>query len=476
MSGSAPCAASATSSKPEARRPLRSRSLRGRLLIWLMLPLVLLAVALLTAAHLNAQRTAGQLFDKTLLAVALAVSENILRSDGDLLSASFLEVVSAALRDRVHYHVRGPDGAFVTGYSDAPAVPDAGEVAERVPLFFDADYQGRPVRVVALRMVVAGQGLRGSTLIRVWQTTDERRALAREMLIEAGGSIALLLILAAMAGWYGLQRGLRPLARLEMEVASRGPRDLGAIRAEAPSELRQVVDSLNRLLARLSAALAEREHFIANASHQLRTPLTGLVTQAELTTRARDLAGIRASARGLLESARHVARLADQLLSLARIEAQGASDYDEIDLVEVVRAAARHYAPQALAREIELSFSAAPDVPKVRGDAVMLGEAISNLIDNAIRYGAAGTGVTIEVQRHDGWVIAAVVDAGPGIPPEAREQVLRRFVRLAGGSDGSGLGLAIVRDVAERHGGELDLDDGPGRRGLAARLRLPAAA
>ena len=291
--------------------------------------------------------------------------------------------------------------------------------------------------------------------------------------MNAGGSVALLLILAAAAGWYGLNRGLRPLVRLETEVAARGPRDLEPIRAEAPSELREVVEALNRLLARLNAALAERQHFIANASHQLRTPLTGLMTQAELTSRARDLAAIRASANGLLESARHVARLADQLLSLARVEA--ASDRDperEVDLVEIVREAARHYAPRALGQGVELAFEAGADVPRVRGDPVMLREAVSNLIDNAIRYGAGGD-VTIEVQKDDGWVIAAVVDAGPGIPAEWRERALRRFERLAGGADGSGLGLAIVRDVAERHGGGLELDDGPDGRGLAARLRIP---
>jgi two-component system sensor histidine kinase TctE len=474
MSRSAPCAASAISSKPERPSWLRLGSLRGRLLVWLMLPLILLALALLVAAHLNAQQTAKRLFDKTLLAVTLAISEHVVRSDGDLLSTSFLEVVSASLRDQMYYHVLGPDGAFVTGYSDAPPLPGGAELAAGTPLFFDASYDGRPVRVVALRWFVAGPMLRGWLFIRVWQTTDERRALAREMLFQAVGSVGLLLTLAALAGWYGLKRSLRPLARLEADVARRGPRDLEPIGAEAPSELRQVVEALNRLLARLNAALAEQQHFIANASHQLRTPLTGLMTQAELTSRARDLAGIRASANGLLESARHVARLADQLLSLARIEAAGETGpAGEVDLVEVVREVARHYAARALGRGVELAFEAAPDVPKVRGDPLMLGEAVGNLIDNAIRYGAAGGEVTIEIETDEGWVIVTVVDAGPGIPPEAREQALRRFVRLAGGADGSGLGLAIVRDVAERHGGELELGDGPDGRGLAARLRIP---
>jgi two-component system sensor histidine kinase TctE len=267
---------------------------------------------------------------------------------------------------------------------------------------------------------------------------------------------------------------LRPLARLEADVARRGPHDLEPLRAEAPSELRQVVDALNRLLARLSAALAERQHFIATASHQLRTPLTGLMTQAELTSRAREFAAIKTGVEGIVGSARHVARLADQLLSLARIEAQSdADDGTDVDLVEVVRQAARQYAPRAMSQGVELAFEADADVPTVRGDPVMLSEAISNLIDNAIRYGAKGGSVTAEVHKEDGCVTASVTDHGPGIPPEAREVALRRFVRLAGGTDGCGLGLAIVRDVVERHGGELELSEGRDGRGLMARLRIP---
>jgi two-component system sensor histidine kinase TctE len=439
-----------------------------------MLPLILLALALLVAAHLNAQQTAKRLFDKTLLAVTLAISEHVVRSDGDLLSRSFLEVISASLRDQMYYHVLGPEGAFVTGYTDAPRLPEGAELADGTPLFFDAHYNGQPVRVVALRWFVAGPILRGWLFIRVWQTTDERRALARAMLLQAVGGVGVLLVLAALAGWYGLKRGLRPLSQLEADVARRGPRDLEPIRAEAPRELREVVEALNRLLARLNAALAEQQQFIANASHQLRTPLTALITQAELTCRARDVAAIKVGVEGIVGSARHVARLADQLLSLARIEAQSeADDEREVDLVEVVRQAARQYAPRALSQGVELAFETDADVPMVRGDPVMLGEAISNLIDNAIRYGAKGGGVTAEVRKADGCVVAAVIDQGPGIPPEAREVALRRFVRLAGGTDGCGLGLAIVRDVVERHGGALELCEGPQGRGLAARLRIP---
>lgn len=439
-----------------------------------MLPLVLVALALLMAAYLNAQQTATRLFDKTLLAVTLAVSEHVVRSDGDLLSTSFLEVVSASLRDQMYYHVRGPDGAYVTGYTDAPPLPDGAEAADRTPLFYDADYDGQPVRVAALRWFVAGPSLRGWIFVRVWQTTDERAALAWEMLLQAVGSVGLLLTLAAFAGWYGLKRGLRPLARLEIDVARRGPRDLEPIRAEAPTELRQVVDALNRLLARLSAALAERQHFIANASHQLRTPLTGLMTQAELTGRAGDDAAIKAGVNGIVTSARHIARLTDQLLSLARIEAQDEADHRrEVDLAELVREVARQYAPRALGRGVELVFESDDEVPMVRGDPVMLGEAISNLIDNAIRYGAKGGGVTAAVHKEDGCVVATVTDQGPGIAPEAREIALRRFVRLSGGADGCGLGLAIVRDVVERHGGQLELSNGPDGRGLTAKLRIP---
>ena len=452
----------------------RPRSLRGRLLIYLMLPLLILATGLLLEADRSARGTATRLFDKTLLAVTIAMSEHVLRWDGDLLSESFLEVASTALRDDMYYHVRGPGGAFVTGYPDAPSLPEGVELAGGTPVFFDAEYGGRPVRVAALRQFIDEPRLRGWLLIRVWQTTEERQAIAQEMLFRSGGRVGLLLVLAMVAGWYGLRQSLRPLDRLEGDVARRGARDLRPIAAEAPREVRHLVDALNQLFGRLDAALAEREHFIANAAHQLRTPLAGLLAQVDLMTRAKDDESVKAGLRGIALSARHVSRLADQLLSLARIEERADEMANqEVDVVELTRGAARDYAARALAQGIEIAFESDQEELKVQGDRVMLGEAIRNLLDNAIRYGAGGGCVTVHVGRENGWAILGAIDQGPGIPRESRQKVLQRFVRLAGGADGSGLGLAIVQDVAERHGGHVELDDGPSGRGLAARLRLP---
>jgi two-component system OmpR family sensor kinase len=243
-----------------------------------------------------------------------------------------------------------------------------------------------------------------------------------------------------------------------------------------PDEVRPVAEALNELLERLRAALERERAFLADAAHELRTPITALDLQAQALADAGD--DRRAAALGDLRAGvKRVGRLIEQLLALAR-EQQGASAaHATLDLDELVRRTVAEFVPLAEAAELDLGIESADPV-RVAGDADALRRLLGNLLDNAVRYTPARGRIDVAVQREDGSpprALVTVADTGPGIPPEERARVFDRFHRVPGTSGtGSGLGLALARSIATRHGGEVVLADGPGGRGLCASVRLPA--
>lgn len=451
-------------------------SLRYRLVILLAAPLFLIAAVLLTEAYFSTRKTAQELQDRTLLAVTLAVSEHILRADGDLLSDRLAEVLTDRLQDAVFYLVLGPDQAYVTGYEDAPPLPAGADLEGGIPLFYDAVYQGQDVRVAALREFVAEEDPSGWMVVRVWQTTGEREALLQETLLSAAGRLAVLLVVALTIAWLGLRWGLRPLLLLEGAVGRRSASDLRPILHAVPAEVRQLVGAMNRLFQRLQDSLHMRERFIANASHQLRTPLAALITQSEVALRTDDPHQMRLRVQTVLQSAKATSRMAEQLLTLAHIEAADSEGEaaQKVDLAELAREATGEAVPQASRQGVDLGYEAEQSPGPVSGNPVMLREALRNLIDNAVSYGGPGTTVTVRTHGKSGFAFLEVEDNGPGIEPSERELAVQRFHRLAGtNTEGCGLGLAIVQEVAERHNGRLQLLDAGTGRGLCARLILP---
>ena len=316
-------------------------------------------------------------------------------------------------------------------------------------------------------------------VIQVAQSMDvrERRA-ARTALRSLAPFAVLVPMLSILIAWI-VARTVQPVRGFAAALRRRRPDDIEPVAvAGLPDEVRPVAEALNELLARLRAALDRERAFLADAAHELRTPLTALDLQAQAVAAASEdrresaLADLRAGVA-------RVARLVEQLLAIAREQHGAAAAPAPLDLDELVRRTVAEFVPLAEAAGIDLGVESAEAV-RVAGDADALRRLLGNLIDNAVRYTPAGGRVDVAVGREAGAPLRAVVtvtDTGPGIPAEERERVFARFHRIPGtAGTGSGLGLALARSIAQRHGGEVLLEDGPGGRGLRALLRLPAIA
>ncbi len=451
-------------------------SIRRRLLAWLLTPLLLVCAALLAANYVQARHTADLTFDRLLTASILAIADRVTVVDGRIeadLPSVALEMLSSTSQDRVFYRIGGPGGAFVTGYRDLPG--PAAAVPGRIR-FDDADYRGEPIRVAALARPLAPWGLEGEVRVLLAQTRGERDRLTRELVLASALRLLVVVVLAGLITGFGVRAGLAPLAGLQRSIRSRSPTDLSPITQPVPREVRTLVDAINQLMERLQASLDAMQRFIADASHQLRTPLAGLQAETELALREHDPAALRQALARLLAITRRTSRLASQLLSLARAAPQGGAPVlAALDLGTLAAAVTREAVPAALAKDIDLGFEGGA-AARVDGDPLLLAELLKNLIDNALRYCPPQARITVRTRASEARsATLEVEDDGPGIAADQRERVLERFYRPPGTpGEGSGLGLAIVREIAERHGAVLTLADGAGGRGLRVRLDFPA--
>jgi len=287
----------------------------------------------------------------------------------------------------------------------------------------------------------------------------------------------LLVLLVLVGTWLVVGRGLAPLGQLREDVARRSDYDLSAIDAgKTPGEVRPLVHALNGLLARLDSALASHRRFVANAAHQLRTPLAGLHTQTELALRETDAQSLRRSLEQVHQASGRASHLINQLMSLARLEPRSGRpmQVEQLDLNEVARATTAHWVPRALSAGIDLGFEPSSCAMRVLADRLLLEELLGNLIDNAVRYAPSGGEATVRVSEIDKSPVLSVEDTGPGIPEDERALVLERFHRgrNAQQSPGSGLGLSIVREIAQTHGASVHIEPGAGGRGTAVRIRF----
>jgi two-component system, OmpR family, sensor histidine kinase TctE len=316
-------------------------------------------------------------------------------------------------------------------------------------------------------MIIVGQTLNGhDRLVSIlWQKSLRDQAL----LVLTAGSLALL----------GLHMGLAPVRRLRDTVLKRDPGGLAPLDPGlVQNELRPVVLALNDAWARLQAQIAAQRRFIANAAHQLRTPLAVLKTQARVGLEEAGLSGKNEALTGIDVGVDALTRMTTQLLSLARTEQDKTHLLRaEIDLVEVTRTTLERFAGNAVDRSIDLGFEAVESPLIVRGNATLLSEMVGNLVENALRHVPRGGMVTASLRRDAPNIVFTLEDTGPGIPKGERARVFERFYRLlASGVDGTGLGLAIVREIVQAHGGTIALNDRVGGPGLVVEVRLPPAA
>jgi two-component system, OmpR family, sensor histidine kinase TctE len=457
-------------------REVSANTVKRRLLTLLLPPLIALLAAGVLLDYINGMAPLRHAYDQSLANAALTIAGEVHRdAEGRLQADEATQIMQALRADQQEdghqsfFQVRGVGRSDLIGDAELmPAMPSqAGFVYQ------DSFHHGEGIRVATYR----GNGPAGPLTVSVAETLHRRFAASRRIV----GSLVLTDVVQLLATvaliWFGVNLGLRPLLRMRDEIASRSPQDLAPLDVSSvPGEVQRVVVAINRLFATVREAAQSQQRFLADAAHQIRTPLAGLKGRLDVLL---DQAGVEVSREDLQTLVQSVDRLthtANQLLALARAEpaAQVSLDVERVDLGELSGDAAERAFDRAVARGLELEVRA--EQAMVDGVPWLLRELLDNLIDNAISYTQPGGKVIVTCLSKSGGVQLHVEDNGPGIPSGERTRVRERFYRIAGSpGTGSGLGLAIVDEVARLHRAQLVIDAGDNGRGTRVTLLFAAA-
>jgi two-component system OmpR family sensor kinase len=437
---------------PRQHSRTAAHSLRRRLLSVILAAIAIASVLQASSAYRTALAQADALFDAQLQALARSVGGGVPlvpSNPGDIQSLDMM------------VQIWGPDGVQIFR-STGRSLPTQTRLG-----FSDVDVEGIRYRVYSLQAP--------RHIIQVAQNLDARRARARSLAIAAMLPVALLAPILMGAVWWLISASLSPLARMRRQVAQRAPDDLSPLPdADLPREVQPLVRELNLLFERMRQSLEVQQQFVADAAHEMRSPLAALKLQAQGLRRGRDGPDHAAAVARLNDGIDRAIQLTEQLLALAREEAaEASSNHEEIDLLEVARSAVGDVLPQAAARGIDVGV-ATSDPMAIQGRAESMRILLRNLLENAVKYSPPDGRVDISLLTRGEFACISVEDGGPGIPDAERERVFDRFYRLPGaGGLGSGLGLAIVKIIAERHGGTVRLDRSERLGGLTVEVCLP---
>ena len=433
----------------------------------MLLSLVLLImVSSAFVGYSIAFRSAVRAYDRTLFDTALAIREQVHIVDGKQtlnLIDEAEEVLLTDNFDQIFFRVFDARGNEIGGNRSIPLPKE--KLPKNKGYFYNAEIDGMPVRVAALSTEKAQMSL---TILSA-ETQVKRDNLVREILIGMLFPELILLCAAPVLIWFGIRAGLRPLEDLRRQLASRSRGDLRPIGAsEMAYEIQPFIRQLNHLLCQLDESRCVQDAFVSNAAHQLRTPIAALYAQFEAMLRESENPH-RTQIAQVLPALRRLARLIHQLLALARVEPADEIKRQPTDLSSIVRDLADGMLSRAIAKGIDLGFDLEP--AEIRGSDVLLREAISNLIDNAICYTPENGRITVSCRPDSGGAVLCVEDSGPGIPEEERKKVFDRFYRLPGSAgEGSGLGLAIVWQIARQHGALSVIGESSALKGASVSL------
>jgi two-component system, OmpR family, sensor histidine kinase TctE len=461
--------------------PHEQHSLFGEILDWMLAPLLLLWPMSIFLTYLVAQNISDRPYDRELGVVARAIAQQVSVDPGGATSTVRLQlpmVATELLRaddaDQVYFQVLGTRGEFVAGDAGLP-VPDEDRPPAGEVYFRDETMRDEAVRVAYIWLPVPGASGDRATLVQVAETLEKRSRLANEIIKGVILPQFVILPLAVVLVWFALSRGIKPLSRLQQRIRQRESSDLSPIdEGDVPDEVAPLVRAINELLARLDQSISTQKHFLADAAHQLKTPLAGLRMQAELAAReidagATDPGSLKNSLEQIALSSQRAAHMVNQLLAMARAEdREQALRKQPLSLVDIVVETVRDFVPRAMEKRIDLGYEG-PDAAtgaSLRGQPVLIREMVRNLVDNALQYTPAGGTVTARVvaDPFGQVVVLQVEDTGPGIAEHERDKVFQPFYRSPDTLiDGSGLGLAIVREVAQQHGAEISIADAQAR-------------
>jgi two-component system sensor histidine kinase TctE len=463
--------------------PPEQRSLFGEILDWMLAPLLLLWPMSLALTYAVAQNIANRPYDRELGDLARTIARQVSvepSADGSVgrLRLRLPDIAADVLRsddvDRVYFRVLGLRGEHVTGDRELDVPEDRPAIDEL--RFRDGEIASQPVRIAYFSL--RGSGAEGEVppLVQVAETLEKRSQLATEIIKGVIIPQFVILPVAVVLVWFALARGIRPLHELQQRIRRRKSSDLSPIdERQAPEEVGPLVRAINDLLFRLDQSMATQKHFLADAAHQLKTPLAGLRMQAELAQREidagqQDPRALKRSLQQIARSSQRAAHMVNQLLSMARAEdKESALRKQEVRLARLAREVVHDFVPKALDKHIDLGYEG-PELDdghaRLIGQPLLIRELIRNLVDNALQYTPAGGEVTVRVMPDPFGqvVVLQVEDSGPGIPEAERDLVFQAFYRALGTEvDGSGLGLAIVKEIAVQHGASMTITDARAR-------------
>lgn len=443
------------------RRWLMPRSLRQRLLLFLLAAVSLAAFLQAYSAYRTALAEADQLFDYQMQQMAFSLRGSMAGPGSGTISLPLGEQQSFDF----HVQVWGLDGASMFRSPGPSLLPQRAVLG-----FSDVTDRGRTFRVFSVQTPLQ--------VIQVAQDLSVRQRMASQLAWRTAMPTLLMLPLLGLVVWLVISRSLDPVERVRAQLADRSPGDLAPVPAgDLPSELRPMVQEFNALLGRVRRAFEDQQHFVADAAHELRTPLAALKLQLQALQQggAAGEPGLKRLEQGI-ERASH---LIEQLLSLARQEGAAAQRaLEPLALDALCRQAVTEASELGSLRGVDVGLQDC-DPAWVMGQPEGLRVLLRNLLDNAIKYSPAGGQVDLSLHATpgEGQVLLLVEDSGPGIPAGERQRVFDRFYRSSASASqapGSGLGLAIVKAIADRHGAQLRLSQSGRLGGLQVELRLPS--
>ncbi len=442
------------------RQAPRRYSISGQLLLWLMLCLfVILSISSVTS-YSRAYHFANLAYDRSIFRVALALADqadvvnNKIKIDLPQIAEDLLEYDKD---DYISYRISAPNGKLVVGDADIAAPQQKIPSGEHI--YYNDTLNGEKVRVVAYALPIIHSKLKGDLLIQVAETLEKREFMVREIIEGMLIPQILIMLVTALVILYSVKHSLAPLNRLKNALSDRSHNDLSPLATgNAPLEITPLLDEINALMRRVDEGVNFQKAFIADASHQLRTPLAALQNQAELALREKLSSSTQHSLENIAASTKHLSHMVHQLLTLARVEPSTKSNFtfETINLSGLAREVTTEWVPQALNKKIDLGFDTSTESVMISGNPFMLKEMLANLIDNAICYTPHGGEITVAILHKENHAILQVRDNGIGIAPEKREQVFNRFYRIQDNvGEGCGLGLAIVKEIANAHGASV---------------------
>lgn len=454
------------------------RSLFGEILDWMLVPLLLLWPLSIAVTYVVAKSIANEPFDHALEDKLNVIAQQVKQQGNSVvtrLNGPARDILHADNVDNLYYQIRNHRGNLVEGEADIPSPREDEDIPPPWTTRFRYDFvRNAEVRVAYVyidlnktRPEIQFSHESKLALIQIAETLEKRSQLSNQIIKGVLVPQFIILPIALLLVWFALTRGLRPLAELQERINQRRSDDLSPIDSgHVPEEILPLVGSLNHMLDRLSQSIQTQKRFIADAAHQMKTPLAGMRMQSELALRQQEREEIQKSLEQLAKSSASATRLVNQLLALARAENQtpDTRPMETLDLTELARDAMQDWIPMSFNHRIDLGFEATDAAVPVRGDRILLRELLNNLVDNALNYTPAGGHATVRVYADEERQLAflEVEDTGPGIASSEHAHIFDRFYRILGSNvEGSGLGLAIVREIAQQHEADITILDNP---------------